>query len=395
LSRTAAQIQRWLRVCEIEHKGNCAEPVLAPVLPTRIIDVGSIENPVIVLCEPQGAMATYVCLSYCWGGAEFYKTTAQNIEDNKMQISAEDLPLAFNLAIQLVRILGIRYIWIDALCIIQDDDDDWKNEASKMADIYTNCFMTISLTALSNPFEEFKPKDEREQILNSVEAYVRHHFPVPTPNGNGPSFPLLSRAWAFQERVLSPKVVHLGRHELVWGCQQGLTCECCFAMVQNSHRSKYHALIKGGKSISPDLEVDVKDVWRSIVKEYSARMLSVPSDKLPALAGIAESMRRMRKDEYLAGLWSSTLASDLCWVRSWVDPQEPTRKSKSQDSMWRAPSWTWACAGGRVYFANCLNVSCTVLDYHVIQDGPSLTGKVKSGCIILRTVSMSCSIFEQ
>jgi hypothetical protein len=395
LGPAAAQVQIWLQICDTEHKESCAKSALPPILPTRILDIGSTNDPIIVLFEPRGATAAYICLSYCWGAAEFYKTTAENIESNKTQIAARDLPSAFNLAIQLVRALGIRYLWIDALCIIQNDENDWQREASKMADIYSNCLMTISLATLSSPCETYKLKDERKHILNSVEVHMRVHFSYRTTSKTGLYFPLSARAWAFQERVLSPKVVHLGPHELFWDCQKESTCECSLRKYELLPKNAYHTLVMG-RLITSNLEERVQKLWWSIVEEYSSRVLSFSSDKLLALSGVAESVRRLRKDDYLAGLWSSTLVSDLCWNRERTK-DKPVWTGRSQDSTWRAPSWSWACVDNKIWFGwtDFYEPLCTVLNYHITQDGPSFTGKVRSGWIMLKTALMSCSIDTQ
>jgi hypothetical protein len=387
----ALQVQNWLNICKTQHHPACV--IQASLLPSRILDIGTIESPKIVLVVSENLAANYACLSYCWGGAKFYKTTTDNLQKNQRGISPSNLPPAFNQAIQLVRTLGMRYLWIDALCIVQNDDDDWKREASRMADVYANCTLMISLTTLRSPLEIHGLKNERKQVLDVVEIITQEHFPDILGEGSD-SFPLFKRAWAFQERVLAPKIVHLGWHELHWECQNKTTCECGYDSDEFYQRIEFHQQNSKMKEDFNSLNLieGIASMWRAMVTEYSARILTFQTDKLPALSGIAELVRRMRKDDYLAGLWSSTLAFDLCWYASYHD-----NSSSGRVSIYTAPSWSWASINTRMIYYNLKGSqdTCAVLGYHVVQDGASLTGKVCSGWIMLRTFIMPCFIVKE
>jgi hypothetical protein len=383
LTIAAAQIQQWIRVCQNEHEMKCAETKSTALLPSRIIDVGSTSKSDIVLRESQSAEGIYICLSYCWGAQPFYKTTKENLENHRRLIRLEDLPPAFQLAIQLTRALGVRYIWIDAFCIIQNDAEDWSKEASRMADVYANCFLTISFSTASSPYEIYKLRD-RKEVADVVYVHTKEHLPSENAaEETKKSFPLSQRAWAFQERLLSSKTVHLGPDELFWECQTRMACECEWENTTKhrpSFKTNYHDLLRAEPTTS-----DFQRSWHKVVQSYTARTLSFPDDRLPALSGVAESLLRLGDYDYLAGLWSHTLVEDLCWFRC-------SPETKQQGSTWRAPSWSWAAKDGRVIFSDAKDVSYTIIDYKVLPDGPSLTGKVRSGWIRLNASMMKVSV---
>ncbi|KAH9205514.1 heterokaryon incompatibility protein-domain-containing protein, partial [Leptodontidium sp. 2 PMI_412] len=284
--------------------------------PARVLHVGQTDQSKIFLVEPQDNTA-YICLSYSWGGSEFLKVTTENLQACREGILVDSLPTSFQHAIELARCLDVKYIWIDALCILQNDKRDWEIEGSKMADIYQSSLLTVAMTNGSNPDEDCLPKIEIKTI-DGIQARLIYHFlDLYLPNGS--YFPLTQRAWAFQERILAPRVLHFGPHELFWECLSDEKCEC-------------------GRTVKPDVQLDI--FWRSVVEFYSNHKLTFKADRLPALAGIAVAMQNIRHGTYLAGLWSDSLVLDLLWRPS---SDIGTRLSRS-------PSWSWATIDGPVEY---------------------------------------------
>ena len=121
------------------------------ILPSRVIDVEKI-----CLHETEGReTGNYVALSYCWGGDQKMKTTKENIASKKISIKLEHLPRTLQDAIQVCRQLAIRYLWIDALCIIQDNDDDKTRELSQMALIYNRATLVVSASRAQSVYDGF------------------------------------------------------------------------------------------------------------------------------------------------------------------------------------------------------------------------------------------------
>ncbi|KAI0532973.1 heterokaryon incompatibility protein-domain-containing protein [Xylaria digitata] len=119
-------------------------------LPKRVLLVGSKSDNTIKLIEGSKERVRYICLSHCWGNAESIKTTNRNITNHAIGISWSDLPRVYCDAITFCRELEVQYLWIDSLCIKQDDEEDWVEESSKIASIYENSYITLAATSSRN-----------------------------------------------------------------------------------------------------------------------------------------------------------------------------------------------------------------------------------------------------
>ncbi|KAM6516544.1 hypothetical protein FALCPG4_014727 [Fusarium falciforme] len=176
-----------------------------------------------------GRRGRYACLSYCWGKPEFTVTTLGNLKGHlERGIELKDLPQTFQDAVEVARELKVRYLWIDALCIIQDEDDheDWKRECGNMASIYRNSYLTIAAAwATSANGGCFTTPDPGVATGPVMKRKVPHFHYTETPE-DSTEFPILTRAWTFQERLLARRVIYFGRQEIVWYCMEMSTCEC-------------------------------------------------------------------------------------------------------------------------------------------------------------------------
>jgi hypothetical protein len=292
-------------------------------MPTRLIDVGPPNGPqeprLIATAdfedvrEGQSANRRYVALSYCWGVRKNLTATLENITSMQSCIPWSNLPLTITDSIELTRALKIRYLWVDALCIIQNSSDDWKAESVKMADVYGGSFLTISAALAPDVYHGLSTKSWAKGVPLKLE-------------------PLYKRAWTLQERLLSPRVLIFGSYDIYWECkteQIGKTGEripeaLCFRLSP--------------KPTDQD--------WHNIVKDYTCRMLTNETDKLPALAGLAAAYGQATGKSYMAGLWRQSLLEDLLWEQgTWEDGNEV---EPSVPARYRAPSWSWASLDGNI-----------------------------------------------
>lgn len=201
----------------------------------------------------------FIALNYCWGKVLNLTTTSSNFAQRKAAIPWDGLSESFRHAILICRSLGVCYMWIDALCIIQDSPSDWEKEAARMADVYENAFLTIATDAARDPtwgiltprhLEKIsaqdatakpdKPQGRRNYNMLSVPVkddtgaeciiQVREpllHSDIVFPQTyHNVSYPLLTRAWTLQERLLARRTLHFTAFELIWECKQTLFCEC-------------------------------------------------------------------------------------------------------------------------------------------------------------------------
>ncbi|OCL11137.1 hypothetical protein AOQ84DRAFT_287841, partial [Glonium stellatum] len=149
-----SQVQSWLDRCNAEHSECKVEKSL---LPTRVLDLGNPLEPEakIRLVEPIGQIDHYVALSHVWGKSNTFLTTQDTFVAKKTGFDLDEAPPTFRDAILVTRALGVRYLWIDSLCIIQGDQLDWQTESSKMVDVYTKSYFTIAAGNSNSDTEGF------------------------------------------------------------------------------------------------------------------------------------------------------------------------------------------------------------------------------------------------
>jgi hypothetical protein len=337
-------------------------------LPSRILDVEPRERASIVCliptqninCLPRRAF--YATLSHCWGTVSVIRTTKETLAQRMSGIDWESLPRTFQDAITIVRALRIRFIWIDSLCIIQDDDLDWKIESARMAAIYSNSYLNIAATGasdsrggclfprnlqhVSRTFEigshPINPSpstdhDEPTVFVRASFESVHHRYSTrstyDTDLPDTKVVPLLSRAWVFQERHLAPRTLHFHPSEMVMECKSTLCCECTGLdrLVTRPRRNSFDLKSLDGRM--------AWDYWFEVVEEFSRLRLTRESDRLPALIGVATVFQASLKCAYLAGLWEKDIARGLLWdVTRYENATGPVRRHKRSTM----PSWSWA-----------------------------------------------------
>lgn len=284
--------------------------------------------------------------------------------------SVASLPLTFRDAIQVVQRLKIRYLWIDSLCIIQEGDDgrDWREEARKMQEVYSNSSCNLSAAAATNSneglfstrlpcFHERTEVDLEDTGKNSCQTRSRWTlsdigmWEIELLNQ-----PLNTRAWVLQERLLSPRILHFSRHQLIWECPTKDACEAfpdeippfrSWYDAPDLKKLEYTEEMKKGRMIngwSQDEKYSQHHVWSDIVRRYCKCFLTFQTDKMLALAGIAQHMKPRVQDDYVAGMWLRYLASELVW--SVVESPGPSLRTED----YVAPSFSWASlpAGVRI-----------------------------------------------
>lgn len=348
--------RNWLQTCRQEHK-NCPSEC-AQVLPTRVVDVGLEPNfQDLHIVYSHGKMGHYIALSHCWGGRITPLLTTETIESFTIALPYQDLPANFRDAITITRELGVRYLWIDSLCIIQDSKHDWEVESMKMADVYRHAVLTISALSspgsthgiltkdsqLSPPTDHVKLFDHTtSRKLNVSRKNARSEYLT----GLAVNCPLHKRGWCLQEMILSPRQLLYGEQQIYWKCPHGFR-DATGAGPSLGRRFPSHQVFETLTSVlyadilRPStrlgMEHDINtvlDEYYKLVQEYSDRQLSFGSDKLPALAGIVQRLHPIIGGDYLAGLWSKDIHRGLSWRA------ENTLTRHATPS--RAPSWSWA-----------------------------------------------------
>lgn len=302
------------------------------------------------LIEPVDESDRYAALSYCWGKGNSFTLTTKNLSQLKTGVKPCSLPKTLRDAVQITQRLGLRYLWIDALCIAQDDRDDWAEQSAQMADIYGQAHITLAaqdtadvdegcifpLPVKFNDQVVLFPEASNEAVtcfITDAKDFMPRNLSLTVLN---------SRGWTFQERVLSRRVLFLRKTEIMFECND-------MFVTQHGHQDAEKATISLNTA-EPATDPGVSTVssqtkaWNALVKEYSGRALSHMTDRLPALAGVASQFSKGTGADYIAGSWSNTVIENMLFA--WAGggdfgPEEEFYKT------YTTPSWSWAAHYGR------------------------------------------------
>ena len=356
------RISQWLDECSSNH--DCYDISLAPVLPTRLL---KIEGPRKVRLHVSGAdeRASYACLSHCWGNVVPLQLSRVTLRSFQKGIPWDALPRTFQDAVEVVRGMGLGFIWIDSLCIIQDDTDDWRRESGLMVSVYSRAYVTLAASQAADSTQGLfldpnLAKHTKIYIGRGNQGIQYQVFIRQSPrNYDSTDLPLIKRAWVFQENLLSPRTASFTESFLYLACYKGLTHADQNHVYPSCHNIPF--LMKHGQS---DKSQPV--AWYLLMAEYSDLSLTYSNDVFPALQGIAKRIQTARGCAYFAGLWSDSALTDLLWYKC----DEATDLNTPQ---YRAPTWSWASRPGRVFWDT---------DFCYAKN-PGFRGKVHSNAICI------------
>jgi len=387
---------QWLSACCSEHT-TCGRQVRNgnSFLPTRLLDVrprGQSSLRLTISSDlSKSEKLEYFTLSYRWGIAmEAACTTKQNFQEHLHGISEQQLPQTLQDAIGITRAFGVRYLWIDALCIIQRDKNDWQREYPKMGEIYGHSLLTIAASGARSssgglfhrreasfwPIEDYTfTTEEREYGPDNpvIIPAAKPRFRVSVEHSA-----LSERGWALQERMLASRTLFWTADGLFWECNEKRASDFGTETVQSMEdtselqtfqawvasntrhgvlgmpdilqhhlpwvdTSELQRLVKGVRHASlqtPQWESD-RATWMSLLEEYTHKSFTVATDRLPAIAGIASEISKRTGQEYFSGVWKHNLVRELSWT--------PCGKEVAH-RLPGAPSWSWASINQPQYF---------------------------------------------
>ncbi|KAK1625324.1 heterokaryon incompatibility protein-domain-containing protein [Colletotrichum phormii] len=380
--RGISQIRRRLQVCLESHQ-SCRQG--AGIRPLRFLVISAEENETVRIRQIHGAKTDpYVALSYCWGLEQTAKTTTVNLARHERGIEVRGLPKTIQDAIYVTRRLGIRLLWVDSLCMVQNDPVLLAKEVGDMAHYYANSMITISAAVAKSCAEGFlNPPDPTES-----DGYVGFYFPFDdkprldsSPNRRLKLFRaeardeidhIDTRAWTLQESLLATRLVSFGTRRISWACMTTRFGPSSGAtslrdnMFKTRHWVGYgdriaHNTSYGNHPRDPEHLISdlhgilypppeaIFQLWSKVVEEFSQRTLSIPGDRLLAISGVAQTLGNMVNPSsdvdaspYAAGLWNTPLLPlELLWM-----PKNPFTPQLS--SSYIAPSWSWASFPGAV-----------------------------------------------
>ncbi|KAI0333419.1 HET-domain-containing protein [Cubamyces sp. BRFM 1775] len=416
-SRTLYLAKACINVCMHAHErclGISPRPsdALPPPQPTRLVDCSKPTYPRIVLSN--GTRRIYAALSYVWGESQPHRTTKSNLSSYITGIDPVTLPQTIRDAIHVTHQLGIYFLWVDSLCIIQDSQVDKYRELASMRDIYRYAYLTIdaaSAKRASDGFLQDRPPLNPVVVLPFIcplsfanppsavgTLYVAYKNAQIKDVGTSNVVATMTgqRAWCLQEMLMSTRSLVFTSHTVQLRCQTA---------TQNigwtPHNYAYDvdrlpdAVFRPVSPVKHGSEEwrEIRRVWHSIVDDYSGRSLSYSADKLVACAGIADMFAQVLGSNHLVGLWHDDfLVHDLLWEVHSDQPGPPRPKR------YRAPSWSWAsvdaevkCHAHTAPFEVLLKVVRSTI---TLEDDAFPFGPVIDGSLILRACLFECKLVD-
>jgi Heterokaryon incompatibility protein (HET) len=361
--------RKWLQICSTHHQ-KC-HPI-SSTMPTRVIALEATGFMPPRLLITNGLLEPYVALSYCWGrgAANSLMLRDENLNSLQHGIDENELARTYCEAFQVARDLGFLYIWIDALCILQGNKNDWECESAKMGEVYGNAALTIVASRSSDAMNgflrnDFKPAadpypfpygrlDENDNEIDGLYVGLDRAWFKDTLDPD----PVKTRGWCLQEAELT-------RRALIYG-RTGVSFQCKAAKFFEDETYKfYHKRVFDPKPEAalgpvpgrrPPDGLELLNHWYAqILPDYTARALTNRRDVFAAIASLAKLAKQTIGGRYLAGIWESDLPRGLLWkpryqTRWMVDPSKtetdlvPLQRSARSE----APSWSWAAVEGPI-----------------------------------------------
>lgn len=347
--KTWEYITHRLKNCEINHKFCQQTPGF---LPSRLIEIREDDGRLhfrLVHTTDGDVRSRYITLSHRWGTNVTIKLTSQELPDFVVEIPQQRMPQKYIDAAVIALRLKIPYLWIDSLCIIQDSEDDWNRESSTMGQVYQRAYCNLAATSAISSSEGLfyrrsllqvcphmvnLPKLGQWWIYNYND---RHHF------RNLDTEPLNRRGWVCQERLLATRNISFTQQLVYFECAEELSCETMDSSEAPSG-FRFDLACRDLWSLASLESMSFEDAqifWHEILKFYSFTDITIASDKLVAISGIAKFCLPVFKSDYLAGLWIVNFVRDLCWY---------SENSLGHMQDYRAPSWSWASVKGSIAF---------------------------------------------
>ncbi|KAI0401633.1 heterokaryon incompatibility protein-domain-containing protein [Xylaria palmicola] len=374
-------LRTWVQTCKEEHPHCCNH---STELPTRVLDVGNEENPNMLRLHSTtpNQRGMYVTLSHRWGDPQAHPTFCTyrcNIKSFLKGIDFNELPKTFQDAVTVTRKLGVRYLWIDSLCIIQihqgcspacTRSDDWDAEAQVMGTYYRYSYLTIAATSARGSSDGFlgqRPETRYVAVTDQGSASRRDQRQdgllyicegVDDFEHDVDSAELNQRGWVFQERALSRRAIHFAPTQTYWECggdDDGnggeVRCETLARIRKPSSSLMSDPLFP--ESLMERSDANQASMFPLVFERYTTLALTHSRDRPYAIAGLAERLASAFGSEARYGVFIKFLARCLLWRPRASAGQSLRRIAKlsaAGDHEYVAPSWSWMAYEGEIEY---------------------------------------------
>jgi hypothetical protein len=377
-------IKSWIRKCEQEHSSQDTrdhkryDPHLrnATWVDLRVVDV---END----CVVTGSWdMRYVALSYVWGKVDQLQATVANAEELAEKRSLlrdkhkERLPTTIRDAMEFAKNLGERYLWVDALCIIQDHPEKSAllNAMDKVYNAAAWCLVAASATDANTPLPRIHPKTNESPYLDKYTTNIQGislATILPSLSTALDTCTWNTRAWTYQEGILSTRLLFLFDAQIYFNCYHGYSF-CEDVAFEESPRGAGGSMQVSGQIYVVNAQTNF-ETYAEAVEEYSSRNISFHEDTVKAFAGILSVLKTSFRGDFLFGLPDTELDQALLW-----QPKRALRRRKDRNGNDLFPSWSWAgWEGGVSYWPN--------LALSRVQWKDAVTGRYFTSCRFRRS----------
>lgn len=381
-------MRNWFNTCEEKHEA-CRKRK-SSVLPTRVIDVRKFETlgtvRLVLGIDNRGG---YTALSHRWcqGEPPAWITTVENEELRRNRdFEANILPKTIQDAIKVTAWLGIPFLWVDSLCIIQKCEAEWRIESGKMIDVFGKASLTLfTEEAVDDDYSFLGPRQTTEDFqqrkgcslslndgsgskieVQALQRYSRYRRGNPAKATDLFASDVIhshlsNRGWIFQEQVISPRRLHFGHHQMFWVCETVYQAEDGTDIKQSAPDWMHFLYNSRARAPPPGIprdaraEIDVANhrIWARLAENYSRRGLTIPTDKFAAIGALAKHFGNTIQSPYIAGCWTHFFRLCLIWVaRPTCPPNEENKKKSRENSaaLSTIPSWSWLAADGAIEY---------------------------------------------
>ncbi|ORY60792.1 uncharacterized protein BCR38DRAFT_411908 [Pseudomassariella vexata] len=347
-----ALLREWLRNCDESHACIPRQTgANARSMPKRLIDVGSSSEKRLRLVEmDRNSVEKYMALSHCWGkltDEEKFCTTEENIEALKISIDYGKLTRTFRDAVDATRELNVPYLWIDSICVVQDDAKDWEVELGKMENVFSSAYCTLAASSAESSLVGF-PSSRTPRTYVAVRSSTRANGTtyfakcIDNFHQDVEAAVLNTRGWVFQERALSRRTIHFTSNQIYWECGKGVHCET-LAKLKNPKAAFL------GDSDFPTLALEYFRGGRivhfqGLYEMYSRLAFTNPTDRSVALLGLEQRLARTFKMQGDYGILEGFLERSLLWRA-----EKPYGMKRISFPPGRGcPSWSWMAHMGAI-----------------------------------------------
>lgn len=359
--RMSAELQRVINptICEVcsshglglgsASSGFTLPTATPPALPRRVVQIvgPTASGSVALRLKTTDGIETgrYVALSHRWGGVLTLKTNKNTLADRTLGFQLDEMPRTFQDAVHVARAMHIEYVWIDSLCIVQDDYDEWLEQSAKMGSIYMNATFVIAAHSAEQCNEGFLWRSCVPSALHITPSLGGPGFSVSIPDLATDQLrrrffesEIMRRAWVMQELTLSPRIIHFVENHVFWECEHH-TLPIETPTLETSAR-----IFRKGAAVS-----GTHAAWLELVQRYSGYKMTKSGDKLVALAGVVGVLQYMMGNpddkSYHCGVFQTDVERSLLWYNTADEPCLDIERR-----MERAPSWSWASVDASIQF---------------------------------------------